>query len=291
MPRDLEHVLKVDMPTKAATCLVADSPHSGCEYPDDFGYACDLSELRKAEDAGIDSLYDFFPALGVPFLQAQFPRSYIDPNRRDNASEKFRNEGDQEYQPTSEALLREKCTPRSAQKVYDRKISLSEVFNRVAGYYTPYHDALARLLEDTKDRHGKVVHLNCHSMPSTIKHGRYPQEYDIILGTRDGDACAPEIADELQRLLEEKGYKVGRDIEGYRGAEIIRRSGRPEEGFHAIQIEVNRRLYMDEDTLKPLPGMAKLRDDLRDVIASFAAFCDNWQPKSLPVPGFKPPAL
>ncbi len=290
MPRDMHDILRVDLPAAPSSCVVADSPHSGCEYPDDFGYACDFSELRKAEDAGLDSLYDFLPSLGVPFLQAQFPRSYIDPNRRDTVSERHARGEDATYHPSDGELLRDKCTPRSAQKIYARSLSLKEVFNRVAGYYQPYHDRLAALLDDACERHGRVIHLNCHSMPSTTHRGKRQNKYDFILGTRDGESCSPTIVKELKRLLEEKGYKVGVDVPGFRGAEIIRRSGHPVAGRHAIQVEVNRKLYMDEDAVTPLPAMAKLRDDLKDVMASFVKFCDAL-PKP-PAPKWpKPPAL
>ncbi|MEZ0224513.1 MAG: N-formylglutamate amidohydrolase [Alphaproteobacteria bacterium] len=277
MTPEKSNILRLDVPS-APSCVVADSPHSGCEYPDDFGYGCDFSELRKAEDAGVDALCDFFPQLGVPFLQAQFPRAYIDPNRRDAVTEKFQQEGDGAFYPSRDALLRAKCTPRSDQKVYKRKLSLSEVFNRVAGYYQPYHDKLAALLDETHAREGKVVHLDCHSMPSVTRRGKAPNKYDVILGTRDGETCAPELVGELKRLLEEKGYKVGVNVPGFRGAEIVRRTGHPERGRHAIQIEINRKLYMDEETVTPLPGAAKLRADLKDIMTEFVAFCDEWKP-------------
>ena len=290
LPRDVEKILRLDLPA-TRSCVVADSPHSGCEYPADFDYGCDFDELRKAEDAGIDALYSFFPSLGVPFLQAQFPRAYIDPNRRDTVSEKFLKEGEGEFHPSEGGMLRDKCTPRSSQKVYDRTLSLSEVFNRVSGYYQPYHDKLQDTLDDAQARHGKVVHLNCHSMPSTTHRGKVQQGFDIILGTRDGETCAPAIAAELKRLLEEKGYKTSLDIPGYRGAEIIRKHGDPDNGRHCIQLEVNRSLYMDEDTVTPRPGMAKLREDLKDVMTSFVAFCEALAPSSRPgpVPGDSAP--
>ncbi|TAL27945.1 MAG: N-formylglutamate amidohydrolase [Alphaproteobacteria bacterium] len=287
MTPEKSNILRLDVPP-APSCVVADSPHSGCEYPDDFGFACDFSELRKAEDAGVDALCDFFPGLGVPFLQAQFPRAYIDPNRRDAVTEKFLRDGDGVFHPSRDALLREKCTPRSDQKIYDRKLKLSEVFNRVAGYYRPYHDRLAEVLDETRARHGKVVHLNCHSMPSTMLRGRAPNKYDIILGTRDGETCAPELVAKLRNLLETKGYKVGVNVPGYRGAEIVRRTGNPRDGRHSIQIEINRSLYMDEESVTPLPGMAKLRDDLKDAMAEFVTFCEGWRPA--PSPRRKMPA-
>ena len=287
MPRDVDKILRLDRPA-ALSCVVADSPHSGCEYPDDFGYGCDFSELRKAEDAGVDALYGFFPSLGVPFLQAQFPRAYVDPNRRDTVSEKFAAEGDQDYHPSEGDMLRDKCTPRSAQKVYDRKLRLSEVFNRVADFYQPYHERLSETLDETYAAQGKVVHLNCHSMPSTTHRGRRQNKYDVILGTRDGETSAPELVGELKRLLEDKGYRVGVNVRGFRGAEIVRKTGDPAHNRHSIQVEINRRLYMDEETVAPLPAMAKLRDDLKDVMTSFVAFCDKW-PVQKPAPAAKPP--
>lgn len=286
----MDKILRLDKPATALSCVVADSPHSGCEYPDDFGFGCEFSELRKAEDAGVDALYSFFPSLGVPFLQAQFPRAYVDPNRRDTVSEKFRQEGDQDYHPSEGDMLRDKCTPRSTQKVYGRKLRLSEVFNRVAEFYQPYHERLGETLDETYKTHGKVVHLNCHSMPSTTHRGRRQNKFDIILGTRDGETSAPALVDELKRLLEEKGYKVGVNSRGFRGAEIVRRTGHPGQNRHSIQVEINRRLYMDEETVTPLPAMGKLRDDLKDVMSSFVAFCDAL-PASKPAQNPPPPAM
>jgi N-formylglutamate deformylase len=283
------HVLRLDVPSALPSCVVADSPHSGCEYPADFGYACDFTELRKAEDAGIDALYDFLPALGVPFLQAQFPRSYIDPNRRDTVSDKLAREGDQPFHPSFDEMLRDRCSPRSTQAVYDRTLSLSEVFNRVAGYYQPYHDALDKMIEETQAQHGKAVHLNCHSMPSMLRHGQDVNPYDVALGTLGGSSCAPEIAERLRELFEEKGYKTGINVPGFSGREILRRHGKPAEGCHSIQIELNRALYMDEEKVAPSANAAKLRDDLKEIMTAFTKFCDDWQPAPPHVP--KDPAL
>jgi N-formylglutamate deformylase len=273
-----DKVLKLDRPAGGAGCLVADSPHSGRDYPDDFGYGCTLGELRKAEDAFLDDLYDFLPDIGIPFLQAQFPRSYVDPNRQDTVTQKYTAQGEQEYHPSQDDMLREKCTPRSAQNVYARKLSLSEVFNRVASYYAPYHQELKELLDETRAREGRAVHLNCHSMPSVLRQGGAPNEHDVIIGTLDGSTCAPEIAEELRRLFEEKGYSVGMNVPGFRGREIIRRSGDPASGRHSLQIEINRALYMDEENIELLPKAAILKADLKEIMGSFAAYCEALPP-------------
>lgn len=266
------------MPEKPASCVFADSPHSGRDYPDDFNHAAPRHELEKAEDRFLDRLYDFLPALGVPLLQAEFPRSYVDPNRRDSVTEKFLTEGEQEYEGTTSGLVRSRCTPRSAHEVYDRPLKLSEVFNRVATKYKPYHDELARLADDTHAREGMAVHLNCHSMPSLLQQGKKKNPFDVIIGTRGGEACDVAVAEKLKELFEAKGYAAGIDVPGFSGAEIIRRTGDPAKGRHSIQLELNRALYMDEETLEFTAGAAKLKEDLKDILRDFALFCDARKP-------------
>lgn len=281
-------VFDIGLPRGAPGCIVADSPHSGTDYPSDFGYACSPHELRKAEDTAIDRLYEFLPDAGVPFLQARFPRSYVDPNRADDVSEKFLQEGDGDYAGAETGLVRQKCTPRSQEKVYDRKLKLSEVFNRVAAYHKPYHDKLREMLDEAHARHGKAVHLNCHSMPSAWRRGAEENPYDVIIGTQGGRTCAPAIARRLRALFEAKGYRVGMNVPGFRGAEIVRRSGDPAQGRHSLQVEINRALYMDEETLAlKQPEMAKLQQDLKDIVADFRDFCDALPPAA---PGLSGPA-
>ena len=266
-----KNVFSIDLPLTPASCVVADSPHSGKNYPADFDYACGLHELRQAEDMAVDSLYSFLPALGVPLLQAQFPRSYIDTNRADLPVQNVNDE----YDGGDSSLVRGVISPRHTTKIYDRKLSLSEVFNRVADYHRPYHDKLAEMIDEAHARHGKSVHINLHSMPSTINRGTGINPFDILIGTRDGEACAPHIAEKLQALFAAKGYAVDVDHAGYRGAEILRRHGDPDNARHSVQIEVNRALYMDEKMLALKPEFTKLQSDLREVMADFTAWCDG----------------
>jgi len=282
-------VLRVSLPTGSRSCVVADSPHSGTTYPADFNYACDFAELRKAEDAHVDRLFDFMPALGVPLLQAEFPRSYVDPNREDSVTPRIRAGDDKPYVPVETGLIRKRCTPRSAQDVYDRPIPLTEAFNRVAGYHAPYHAALEKLLDETAVEQGRVVHVNCHSMPSTMYRGTQTNPHDIIIGTWYGQTCAPEIAAKLKELFEARGYSVALDVPGYRGAEIIRRHGKPQENRHSLQLELNRGLYMDEETLALKPEAAKLKTDLEAVMRDFVGYCEGLPPMR-PTPQRRPPA-
>ncbi|MBI1215108.1 MAG: N-formylglutamate amidohydrolase [Alphaproteobacteria bacterium] len=286
-------VFRLDMPQGPALCIIADSPHSGTVYPGDFGYACDLHELRKAEDSHVDKLYDFLPSLGIPFLQAKVARSYVDTNRRDRITARYKKDGDGPYVPAQMGILRDKCTPRSEQQVYDRPLRLKEVFNRVARYHKPYHTRLKKLANATRDAQGRVVHLNCHSMPSRLRKGTVENPHDVILGTRGGTTCAPEMTQKLKELFAQKGYRVGIDVPGFSGAEIVRRNGNPKERRHSIQIELNRKLYMDEETLDLLPEAQKLKADLKDIVADFAQWCEGNIPAAQNSPASKaqkPPA-
>lgn len=281
-----KNVFSIDLPLTSASCVVADSPHSGCDYPADFDYSCGLHELRQAEDLAVDQLYNFMPAIGVSLLQAQFPRSYIDANRAELPVQKLTGE----YDGGDSSLVRGVISPRHTTKIYDRKLSLSEVFNRVADYHRPYHDRLSAMIDDAHARHGKSVHLNLHSMPSTINRGTGVNPFDIAIGTRDGETCAPHIAEKLRALFAAKGYSAVIDTQGYRGAEIVRRHGDPLNDRHSVQVEVNRALYMDEKTLQLKPQFAALQNDLRGIMSDFIAWCDSPAVASRPQPpaGAKP---
>lgn len=248
------------LPLKAGSSLIADSPHSGRRYPDDFNHACDRAVLRRAEDAYVDRLVDFLPRLGVPLVRADFPRSYVDPNRPADATVAARNE----------------VTPKHAIRIYDVDPSPTEIFNRIAQYHQPYHQAICDIRRKTKQRAGYVVHLNFHSLPSQLMEGYPPFEYDIVIGTRQGKTAHPLLVEKLKTLTEAKGYRVALDVPGFMGAEIVRRSGKPDKSSHAIQIEINRSLYLHEQKVRiNKPLFDKLKKDLEDILREFQAFCDS----------------
>lgn len=278
------------------TCLIADSPHSGRAYPPDFNFTCDFQTLRQAEDAHVDKLFSFLPQLGVPLLTARVPRSYVDLNRADSVSVPWQRASakgeDPDYTPQEGGLIRSPATPRHNEPVYNRPFKLSEAFNRVARCHKPYHARLTALIDKTAARHGAVMHLNLHSMPSTIHRGTKKNKYDIILGTRDGETADDHPTQKLRALLEAKGYKVGINVPGFRGAEIVRRHADPAQGRHSIQIEINRALYMNEKTLRRLPRAARLQDDLRSALESFRDYCDAaLTPAQKPAAKQRPPRL
>lgn len=253
-------VVSTHRPRVLSSCVIADSPHSGRDYPPDFMHACDIATLRQAEDAYLDKVFDFLPDIGISFVQAHFPRSYIDPNRPDTAPD----------------LVRQHVTPRFQVPIYTSQPSARDIFNRIAKYHKPYHQAIADISHQTRQRHGKVVHLNCHSMPSVLQEGAAPYPYDIVIGTLDGASAAPHLAEKLRALFAQCGYRVAINAPGFRGGEILKRCGTPDQHTHALQIEINRALYLDEKnvTLRQ-PDAARLRNNLKYILSAFKDFCDG----------------
>jgi len=246
------------LPVRQSTALVFDSPHSGRDYPSDFRFSCDMKDLRMAEDMYVDELFAHVTDQGAPLLKALFPRSYIDPNRplaaNDNDNKK----------PVLRGLFRRVCSGINQTPIYDESTlpTKDEKRRRIETCYKEYHENLSDILKKTKHHFEKAVHINCHSMPSTYGDGAR-NRYDFILGNRDGRTSSPELIDFIKKTLEDMGYKVGVNIPGYRGAEIIRRHSDPNGNIQSVQLEINRGLYMDERSFKKTENFNKLKRDLR----------------------------
>ncbi|WP_395699631.1 N-formylglutamate amidohydrolase [Aquabacterium sp.] len=254
--------------------LVLDSPHSGTEYPPDFRSACPLPQLRCAEDTHVDALWDFAPALGAALIAARFPRTYIDANRALD-----------EIDP---ALLAEPWPGRlsgsskvrlgkglvwrmldDGTPIYDRQLTVDEIEQRIRRCWAPYHSAVAGCLEAAHQRHGRVLLLDCHSMPAVAE--RHATEHpwlvhaDVVLGDRDGSSADPRLTRWIERFFNSRGYTVSIN-HPYKGVELVRRHGQPAEQRHAIQLELNKRLYMNEDTLQRHAGYEPLRQCLQELV-------------------------
>jgi N-formylglutamate deformylase len=260
------------------TPLVLDSPHSGTVYPEDFRPACDLATLRRAEDTHVEKLYAFAPALGAAWIEAHFPRSYLDANRDTAELDTTLLDG-----PWTEPLSSD---PRVLAKVrlgkglvwkltdeglpiYDRLLSVDEVRGRIENCWRPYHAAVADAIESAHARHGYSIHINCHSMPAVA--GSHATDFpglvhaDFVIGDRDGSTADPALSQKICEHLRARGYGVDYN-HPYKGVELVRRHGRPAESRHSIQVEINRRLYMDEATLAlDEAAAARLQQDLRSM--------------------------
>lgn len=275
-PLSYRYIAPADFSASSAPVpLVLDSPHSGTEYPPDFNTAIAPGPLRTAEDTWVADLWAGALAHGVPMLAARFPRSYIDANR-----------GEEEIDPLLLDTPWPEPLPESPKvrlgkgliwrmmddgtPIYDRKLSHDEVRHRLEACWRPYHQALQNMVSDTHARLGKVWHINCHSMPSVA--GAFATDKpglvhpDFVLGDRDGETASPAFREAVAEFLKARGYSVTLN-DPYKGVEIVRRCGDPAAGRHSLQVEINRKLYMDEVTLRPNEGYAKLRGDLADLAA------------------------
>lgn len=279
-PDFVPRVLDIRRPNSAALPLVFDSPHSGTDYPEDFEHIAPLGELRKAEDAFVDELFAAAVDHGAVFLRALFPRSYVDPNRAANDLDPALIDGKWPgpIAPTPKCvlglgLLWSRYPP--GLPLYGRKLTVAEVRRRIEGYHKPYHDALRRALDETYARFGVIWHIDCHSMPALSNamavEGPGVARPDFTLGDRDGTTCTAELTDFVRQTLTDYGYKVTVN-DPYKGAELVRAWSNPAAGRHSLQIEINRRLYMDERTFEKTTGFGPLQADLTRLTAALADF-------------------
>jgi N-formylglutamate amidohydrolase len=260
--------------------VVFASPHSGTDYPTSFvaDSPLDLLALRRSEDSFVDALFAAAPDHGMPLLRALFPRAYIDPNREpfeldpDMFEDVLPDYANTQSSRVAAGLGTIARVVSSGQEIYPHKLRFAVAAARINACYRPYHRALRGLLDQTRDRFGCYVLVDCHSMPSVggpqdPDAGR--RRADIVLGDCFASACAEPVISHIERVFVAKGYDVTRN-RPFAGGFTTRHYGAPARGLHAIQIEINRALYMDESLIRPNAGMAKLKSDLTDLIESLA---------------------
>lgn len=267
-------------PARQTVPVVFASPHSGQEYPADFVAAArlDALTLRRSEDSFVDELFAAAPAYGAPLLAACFPRAFCDPNR--------------EAWELDPAMFRDSLPPwvnttsarvgaglgtiarivSSGETIYRDKLPFAEAEHRVRQCWEPYHAALGRLLQETRDQFGASLLVDCHSMPVGSAPG-HPAA-DIILGDAHGTACAPRIIRRVEAIFLAEGFTVRRN-EPYAGGYVTRHYGRPRDGVHAVQIEIARRLYMSEARIAKLPSFGDMARRIARVVAAICAEADR----------------
>ena len=266
-------------PHATAIPLVCDSPHSGTAYPGDFRFAVDLADLRRCEDTHVEALWADVPAVGGTLLHARFPRSYLDPNRaRNDIDEAMLDEPwPEEVRPSApcvnlgNGLVFSKTT--TFKEIYDRRLSVGEVQRRIDTCWRPYRRALADAVQQATAAFGHAWHLNLHSMPSNAyeRLGRTSAVplADVVLGNLHGQSCSPEFTACVANAFQAQGYSVSVN-DPYAGQDLVREHGRPGRGCESLQIEINRRLYLDEDTRMPLPRFGRVREDIGRVLEAIA---------------------
>jgi len=260
--------------------LVLDSPHSGREFPADFDAAVTQAELREAEDCYVDELYAAARELGAPLLAAAFPRTYLDPNRHAGDIDLELIEGDWpwEYRPSGKAKLGKALlwrTLEDGRPIYSSRLKPERVLSRIERFHKPYHRALRDRLDAAHRRFGRVLHINCHSMRSVAgkqsEEGEGSVRADFVLGDRDGTTCDPRFTEFVRATLAGMGYAV-KVNDPYKGVELVRAYSDPKAGRHSLQIEINKRLYMDEATLQKTQGFGKLQKDLGELLREALKF-------------------
>ncbi len=278
---DRPRVLEILGADSQRVAMVFDSPHSGTNYPDDFHPVADRAALRMAEDTHVHTLFAGAVDAGAVLLHALFPRAYVDANRARDDLDPAQTDGEMPWPLRPSVKSREGIglcwtrVPPDGASMYARRLTAAEVVRRVAEYHEPYHSALRDLLDATHARWGQVWHVNCHSMPN-LASAMSPEPMgtpraDFVLGDRDGTSCAPAFTETISAFLSERGFSIGIN-DPYKGMELVRENGVPSARRHSIQIEINRRLYMNEATREPNEGFAALQDTLTELAAHLAAF-------------------
>lgn len=267
-------------PTGAEIPLVLDSPHSGTHYPEDFQPAVPRELLRQAEDSFVDELYASGPSLGATLIAARFPRSYIDPNR--SLLDIDTSLLDAPWPGPAAASRKTQLgigliwrVLDTGEPIYARRLSVEEVKQRIVRYHQPYQRAVRDALDHVHEHFGAVFHLNLHSMPAMSskisEEGPGVPRADFVLGDRDGTTCESEFTALVAETLRAMGYHV-KINDPYKGVELVRAFSDPSAQRHSLQVEVNRRIYMDERTREKTPGFGELRANLDRLLAAVAAY-------------------
>lgn len=288
----LEPLSAADSPAEAAafvvrrsgdgappTPLVFASPHSGRHYPDDLMSAAvlDAVSIRRSEDAFVDDLIAEAPAHGAALITANFARAYVDLNREpfELDATMFADEVPEFARGRTARVAAGLGTiarvVSEGQEIYHRKLMYAEAETRIAGAYRPYHEALEILIAEARAAHGFAILVDWHSMPSAAaKSGARDRPSDMVLGDRFGAACAGVVPNRVERALADMGYRVTRNTP-YAGGYTTEHYGKPHRGVHAIQVEINRALYLDEATLQPTAGFARLKGHVEGLTRTLAA--------------------
>ena len=263
-------------PSAPALPIVIDSPHSGTDYPADFGSVLGGLSLRQGEDTWVHELWAGAPRHGATLLAANFPRAYIDPNRSlsDIDAALLAEPWPGPVTPSRKTELGIGLVWRlmDSKPIYDRRLSVAEVQGRINRCWQPYHDALNAALDAAAAMGGPRWHLNVHSMPDeSYQRLGLPDKTlaDFVLGNLDGSTCDEATMAVVEGALQAAGYSTARN-DPFKGVEIIRASGQPARGWHSLQVEVKRSLYMDRQ-LQKNAGFTRLQQAIDGVLAALAA--------------------
>jgi len=268
-------------PARLTSNAVFSSPHSGRAYPQSLiaRSRLPLLRLRASEDALVDVLFAAAPARGAPLLCATAPRAWLDLNRAPTDLDPALIEGVRVSGINQRVAAGLGVVPRvvsEGEPIYRGKISREEAESRIASVHAPFHDRLAMLVERSRARFGSAVLFDCHSMPTEALRaaprvrGRAPE---IVLGDRFGASASRSVVSRTQEAFERAGFRVARNAP-FAGGYITQRYGRPHAGFHAVQIEIDRGLYLDQRRIERGPAFDEVAVLISTVIAELAGRAD-----------------
>ena len=268
--------------------LIFDSPHSGMAIPPDFNPACDISDIAATADHYVDELFKSAPHQGAALLSAQFPRTYLDLNRKiddidpeiytglwPTGQDGFITPNPSNRSYAGIGLIRRLIKPNMP--VYHAPLTPTDIQTRIDTYYTPYYDALRTLIDNAHTQYGATWHINCHSMPaSSVKNAGSTRfnpapRVDFVLGNRDGTTCDNKFTKMIKNALLDMGYNVAINSP-YKGVELVERFSNPAHNRHSIQIEINKALYMNEQTGEKTKGFDKLQNNMSLLIEEITKF-------------------
>lgn len=263
-------------PKSQSVPVIFASPHSGQNYSEAFIEASRLSprQLRRSEDSFIDEVFASAPEFGAPLLRAHFPRAYVDPNRSAYELDPTMFNGPLPAYVTTKSprlLAGLGTVPRvvaNGEEIYHQKLEFDDIKARIERHYVPYHETLTALRDQTHDRFGMAIIIDCHSMPSTGESGRShfaAPLADIVLGDCHGRSCHRFITDAAEKICRDVGLTVARN-KPYAGGFTTKHYGKPRTNVHTLQIEINRSIYMDELRIERGPGLATLTRQMRRFI-------------------------
>jgi N-formylglutamate amidohydrolase len=269
-------ILEVREPDGPASAFVVNSPHSGSFYPSSFLAQSRLTKdaVRRSEDCYVDELFSGCVALGAPMLAANFPRAYLDVNR-----EPFELDPKMFIETLPSHVNSQSLRvggglgtiPRivgDGMEIYRARMPYSEALGRIETVYRPYHAELKRLVMRARQRHGEAVLIDCHSMPGSIRVGERGMRPEFIVGDRFGTSASRQISEMALHCLRALGFTASYN-KPYAGGFITEHYGRPVNGLHALQIEVSRSLYMDEQSFTKSAGFEGLRRAISAFLDSF----------------------
>jgi len=267
---ELDPPFEVIEPAVPQGPVLFNSPHSGSTYPRAFlaNSRLDMATLRRSEDTFVDDLFAGVVAQGYPLMRAHFPRCYVDVNREPYELDPRMFEGrlpsfaNTRSMRVAGGLGTVARVVGDAQEIYDRRIPVDDALARIESLYKPYHRALRRLFTALHRDFDAAVLVDCHSMPSNAGIREERARPEFVIGDRYGTACVDVVADVTEQTLRGLGYTVSRN-KPYAGGFITEHYGNPAAGLHAIQLEVNRALYMDERRYVRSSGFARVAADMQ----------------------------